>query len=1008
MKYMSVFGLCVMFLLSWPQVGSAQLPAYYEPYRLYEDGVELFEKGHYGAAVAKFDDFLAAEGYERLNTANEINANARFYQAVAAYYLLREDAEPKLQSFVAGFPENTKWSEAQFYLGRLYFDQKAYDKAMKPLRIANERGLTSTEDYYYSNFMLGYAAFMQNDLATANTYFNSTTYATKPYPFVEDAQYYKAIITYQNGDYGQAYESLKALSTSKKYGEETKLYLATSLLKLNRTDELFELAEDLDGGRRGKEDAKVYFIVANAAYEKGDFAKSADYFKRYLDNRGELSRSGYFRFAQSFYKLGQYDAAIPVYQQAIARERDTLTQIASYYLGFCFLEKNEKDNARAAFEIAAKTPEPSNPQVKQDALWQYAKVCFDTKYYEESLNALRFLDAKYPNSPYRSDVKGLIGELLVISKNYPDAIAYYEKEGVTTPRMKKAYQQANYYYGVRLVGQKKYDDADKFLTNALRESYDPELTASAQYWLAESQFRQEKYPTAVQGYQQYMQKTGANMHPDKDMATYGLGWAYFQQKQYANAYKQFDTFVKTADRSTEPRYVIDAHLRAGDSKFLQRDYTGADSYYQKVLSFNYGGRDYASYQLAESQYRQGNYPAAVNQFSAMVPKYPRSELQDNALDRASEISLTWLKDYDKTQRYAKALVSQHSRSPLAAAGYNRLALATYFKGDEKGAVNYFKKVLEDYPSEQSQCQIALENLSQLLSASDYDKVFKAYKSRNPQVNENLAGLVFNTGVDRFYGGEYEAARDQFSTYINDYPGGANYYEALLMRARTYRELGQMEEALTDYNTVFKAIPKNSFTQVALLEAADIKFTQQKFNPALELFRLLEQTAEKLENKTEARFGMAKCYRALGSFGDAVTTLQPVVDDVAQPLETRLRAALEVGTAQYEQKRFVEAKQTLESVVQQSDTEYGARAQYTLSKVFFDQGKYAETKEAVLVVANKYPTYNYWKAKAFLVAAQADIRLNNQFQARATLESLVNNPEFPDIAAEAEAILKTLN
>ena len=144
--------------------------------------------------------------------------------------------------------------------------------------------------------------------------------------------------------------------------KETKIYLATCMLKLNRTEELFELAEELDRGRGRNQDAQVFFIVANAAYEQENYAKSAQYFKTYLDKRGELSRGGYFRYAQSYYKTKKYDAAIPVYQKAISRERDTLTQIASYYLGFCFLEKGEKENARAAFEIAAKTPEPSNRQ----------------------------------------------------------------------------------------------------------------------------------------------------------------------------------------------------------------------------------------------------------------------------------------------------------------------------------------------------------------------------------------------------------------------------------------------------------------------------------------------------------------------------------------------------------------------------------------------------------------------------------------------------------------------
>lgn len=1005
MKFVRAVWLLALLIGMIPL--SAQLPAYYEPFRLYEDALDLFEKEKYGAAAAKFDQFLNEKGYERLNNANEINANARFYQAVSAFMLSREDVAPLLKGYVAGFPENTKWSQAQYYLGRHYFEGKLFTDAMEPLRIAYEKGLATDEQYYHTAFMLGYASFMNNDLGNAMQYLDRAALASEDYSFTEDVHYYKAILLYQNGNYGRAYDALKKLESSPKYGKETKIYLATTMLKLNRTDELFELANELESGRGRNQDAQVFFIVANAAYEKEDYTKASQYFKTFVDKRGQLSRGGYFRFAQSYYKTQKYDAAIPVYQKAIDRKRDTLTQIASYYLGFCFLGKNEKDNARAAFEIAAKTPEPSNRQVKQDALWQYAKVCFDTKFYEESLTALRVLERQYPNSPYSTEARSLIGELLLVSKNYPDAIKYYESAGVSTPRMQKAYQQATYFYGVRLVGEQKYPEADKYLQKAGASTYDPELSNSARYWLGESKFRQEQYDAAEEAYKGFQRNVSTGTHPDKLMATYGLAWAYFKQKKYTSALTQFDSFIKSAGRDMEPRYVVDAYLRAGDCQFLKRNYPQADPYYKRVLEFNYSGRDYASYQLAESQYRQSKYPASVAQFSQMITSYTRSELRDNALDRISEIYATWIKDYGKAKTYASQLVREYPRSPLAAAAYNRIALASYFSGDEPGAVRNFKKVLEDYPGDQAQCQVALENLSQLLSPNDYDKVFRAYKARSPEVNENLADLTFNTGLDRFYAGNYQGAVDQLGVYIKDYPSGSRYFEALVLRARSYKELGLMDNALADLNTVYSATPKNAYTNVALLEAADIKYEQQKFDTALDLFKLLEQTSEKTENRTEARFGMAKCYMALGDYSKVSETLNPIVNDQVNPEATRQRAQLEIGLAQYEQGRYPQAVQTLQQVVDNSDTEFGARAQYNIARALMKQNRHQDTKEAVLVVANKYPTYNYWKAKAFLVSAAADIALGNKFQARATLESLTNQNEFADVTAEAEQMLAGL-
>ncbi len=981
----------------------AQLPAYYEPNRIYKDALELYEKEKYGAAQEKFERFLHAKGYAHNDHANELNANARFYQSVCAYRLDRYDTEPLLKAFISGFPENSKWLDAHYYLGKYYFERKKYSDAAEPLRLYGAATGSNPTYAQEANFLLAYSHFMNNDYGTARELFKQVKETDSP--FAEDARYYDAIMLYQSKDYGLAYDAFKELEFSPKYKSEIRTYLANCMLKLKRYGELFLLADDLASDRQAaKKDAEIYFIVANASYEKNDYPKASSFFKQYVDNAGKLNRGGYFRYAQSHYKQNQYKDAIPLYGKVLTQERDSLTQIASYYLGFCFLEEKSLDNARVAFEKAAKAKEPNNAVIKQDALYQYAKLSYTTKHYEEAYKALQLLEKYYPNAEYIPEVRSLTGELLFYSKNYKQAVTYLESVPLNTDRQRKAYQTACFYYGTRLYERGRYEEASTHFTKAVVNAFDKNMALDAQYWYGESRFREEKYDVAAKAYQTFLTMPNARKSELYTMATYGLGWCNFKAKKYDAALKNFEDFISAAGRQAEVKYMVDAYLRAGDCLFLKRNYPKANTYYSRVADFNYTRKDYAMYQIAEGSYRQGKYQEAVASFGKLVNTYSKSELRDDALDRVSEIYLTWIKDYTQTKKYAKMLVTSYPRSPLAPGAYNRLALASYLTNDAKGAIDNFKKVVLDYGFDQEQAQIALENLASLLDPKEYDKLFKQYKSQNPDVNENLADLYFNTGLDRYYAGNFNSAIGQFTSYINDFPNGPNYHESLLFRARSNKELGKFDNALSDYSKVYDTKPKNTFTNIALLEAAEIKYDQQNYQTALNLYKLLEQTAEKVENKTQARFGIAACHQALGNHTEAERVLKPIADNPQLNAITRERAQMEIAISLYNQNKLADALAGFKQVEQENKTEYGARSQYMITLIFYDQGRYNDAKDAGLYLQNTFPTYNYWKAKAFLVVARAEYAQGENFQAKGVLESIINNAEFPEITKEAQTLL----
>lgn len=1004
---MNKIRLSFISLLLIPLWGMAQLPSYQPHDQLYMEATELFEKGIYGQAIKKLDAYLAEEARSgRDDQGNDLRINARFMQAVSAYHLERSNAIKLLDQFAIRYADNSKAVLTRYYLGKYYFEQGDYLEAIQPLLACYTRNALDKERYDEVIFLLGYAYFKENQNDRAVRFFELAADVENEHQ--EDAQYYYGILLYEDGKYEQAYQVLKQLEDSDTYGQETQVYMANALYELKRYDELFSLSDDMLRDRRKRPDPQVYLIVANASYEQSDYPKALQYFGEYERTKGKtLSRTSNFRYAFSYYKRGEYNRAIPFFEKVVTAD-DSLQQMASYYLGFCFLETGDPRSARFAFRKAKERILNGNEEVREDALYQYAKVCYTTQEYAEALEALRELERDYPTASYAGEVKSMIGELLLLSEDYAQSIAYLETTGLSSTRAKKAYQTASYYYGLQLFKQEDYRKGMVFLQKAANSSFDQDVSLAAKYWLAESAFRLGDYAQAVSAYQSYRKSPGAQRHVYYAAANYGLGWSYYKQKQYANAIKAFDGFIASGSGSAPERYIVDAYLRAGDSYFLQRNYSRANTYYSRVIeNKSLPHRDYAYYQMAEGLYRMGQYNRSVQVFDNMISDFEKSELRDDALDRISEIYATWIKNYDRAALYSRMLVREYPRSPLAAAAYNRLAFTAYNSGDEAGAITYFRKVLTDYTFDKKNAQVALDNLANLLPAAEFDQVLQDYRNKNPELDENLAELAFSTGQARFFEMNYESAIRQFTTYIEDFKNGPNYHEALMYRARAYKELNQLSAALADYQKVYEPTVRNPFTSTALSEAAEIKFEQMDYAASLKLYEDLRLTADAQQNRIQADFGIAKNYKAMGEYRRAITVLEGIVDNSEATLYSVNKAKVEIGICQYLLKDYESALRTFANVEAENKDEFGEQSQYWITQILYDQGQYEQAKDAAIYLKQTYPSNSYWRAKAFLVVAEADYALGNVFQAKGVLESLINEAPFEDIKQMAQERLDAI-
>lgn len=993
-----------------------QLPAYTETLRLYDEALELYDKNLFASAYGKFGQFLESlDKSEDVFSQNDLSANAQYYQAVCAYFINDDDLEVRLNRFLQNYPTHSNIPYVQYCLGMHYFDTYNYKAAYPLLNTAyksdlfkdNKSKVLSKDDQFKLAFALGYCHFTQKgmeDVVMTNAQAFFVKVAGEPNRYQNDAIYYRSLIFYHKELYQEALDGLKILEQQAKFKEDVQLLMANCLLMLRQYDELQTLADRLL--KAGSKDPQIYLLAASTAYERRDYSKANKYFE-WLDKEKstKLDRVNRVRYGYSKYKLKEYSKAIPILEQ-VAVGQDSLTQAAAYYLGFCYQQEKQNDNALQAYRKAAQEVKGGKAEMAKDAFYQYGKLCFATQNYSDALKVLKELNEKYPNASFAPEVKEMMGEIFSYSKNYPDAISFFENTSLTSTRSKLAYQTACYFYGLDLVRANRNEEGEQYLQKAVESKQDAQMSLAAKYWIAESQYLQQKYPKALAQYAAYQNSEGAKKHEYYLTSLYSAAWCHFEQKKYNEAAEAFISFLNQSAKAERQNLTqkADAEARTGDAYFISKNYNKALTYYQKVIESKQQGVDYAYFQSGECYARQSQYKNAIKQFDKLIQTQPFSDLRDDALDRNAEIYYQWEKLNSKSEAYCLQLVRDFPRSPFAAKAYVRLGLIAYEKSDVRAAVNYLRKVLNDFTYDTENSEIALNNLSSMIEEDEFDVILKEYKLKNPDSEKQLSTLTLNTAKERFYANKFTAAVDMLTNFLSKNPKGKFSIEAYYLRGESYTALGKTDLALKDYEKVYNDPAQNDFSSKCLDAAAKIHYENKDYDKSYALWEQLEKNSSSTENKILARMGMAKSLMAKKSYSNAINLLRTVESDKEADQYLALQASLWIANSQFFLKMYPEAEKTYQTVVKQDGEELGSEAQLMLMRIHFIAKRYQETIDAGKFLKNNFPD-SEWKDKAVLWMAEANYELKNLFQAQSMLEELVSKTKSPEIKDYAQKRLE---
>jgi TolA-binding protein len=998
------FSLGFVFVLFFlPAFICAQQTVVYDnPDASFKTGLDLIEKKQFGAASQVFEKMIT-----QLPSGETVMLpEARYYAALCDYKLGHPQAKEKFGTFISDFPNHTKTNRATLNLGMLEYDNRKYKDAIVTFEKVDNYRLSPDQRQEYL-YKLGFSYLKTDNFSKAREAFFPIL--NTPGQYQNPSIFNYAHLAYMDKNYDQALLYFKKVENDPAYSEMVPFYLIQINYINKNYDEIIKIGPDLlksDKIKDKKKLAEAHRIVGKAFYEKAAYAEALPYFEKYAKTSGKsLTRSEYYEFGYANYKAGNFEKAIDFFQKAI-KDKDQLSQSAQYYLSDCYLKTDQKQFAQKAFFAAYELT--FDMKIREDALFNYAKLSYELSYdpYDQAIGALKNYINDYPESPRIDEAYAYLSKLFLSTKNYQSAIDAIEGIKGKSNDLRAAYQKITYLRGIQLFNGNKFDEALKNFKKSLSVNADQKITALAKFWIGETHYKMKDNFKAIDYYEEFMTTPGASKSDIFPMVNYNLGYAHFNLEHYDEAIVAFRQFInKSGDIGIN--YVADAQLRTGDCFFVTQDYAEAIQNYDRAISRNAAGSDYATYQKALSQGALGQRDKKIGTLKQISTLFPRSSYLDDA---SFEIAQTYLLmgDNSNALEWFNQTITNFPNSSYLLRSQQKTGLIYYNQNQYDLALDALKKVVTKYPgtTESKEALATIKNIYMDKNAVDeYFAFVKNVPNAGVSVTEQDS-LTYIAAENLYMNNNCEEATAGFSNYISNFPAGAFSLQANFYKAECDFNSGKPDAALPGYEFVI-AGSKSQFTEKALLRASAINFEKGKYSEALGQYKALQLKAEYAANITKAIEGEMECSFRLGDAAGAIDAAYLLLDrenlDNEQVFNARFiiaKSAMVLGKLDVATKEF-------EKTAALSGDEKGAESQYMLAEIQFQQKNYPKAETLVFDLANHFAGEEFWKAKGFILLADIYNASGNVFQARQTLQSIIDNYDGADLKEIATQKLAAL-
>jgi tetratricopeptide (TPR) repeat protein len=976
----------------------------------FKNGLELFDEKNYLSAREKFEEIYKAPKTTTTHDNVVLMQNLEYYIAVCATEANDKDAEQLLLGYFKRHHETDKRRLISFYLGKYYYRNSRYNEAIEYFTKVKVEDLNNEQIYDYK-FQLAYSYFTKKKFTEAKPLFASIKDIQDKYYY--PATYYYAFICFYTKDYNEALTSFTKIEDSKMYATVIPYYIAQIYYIKKDFDQVITyINKNIDKpGLQYKDEMK--FLLGKTYFQKSDYKKAYPLLNEYVTKTPKVSKEDIYQLAYSAYMTGEYEKAIDNFKQLTVLD-EKLGQNATYAMADCYLKLGQKDKARSAFQSAA--GKDFDDAIKQNALFNYGKLSFELGYSSEAIQSFDTYLDKYSAGEHAEETTELLATALVQTKNYERAYKIMEGLKSESALIKEAYQKVTYFRAVELYNDNKADEALLLCEKSLKNPLNLELQGLAIYLKAEILYGKERYDEAAQNFQRFAQFATPVLEKkgeaSKFRAEYNVGYCSFKKKDYNNASIYFaqaiDEAKTTADQKGKTSLLPDLYLRYADCSFVTKNYSKALEAYTKIADMKWSSAEYALFQKGVVYGLIGKDEEKLAALHELLVKYPGSNYANQADFELGETYLQ-LGNNEQARIAYQNIISKNANTAYLPKAYVKIGVIDYNTGKKQQAIEDYKLVVKKFPDapEAKESMDALKDIYvELGRVDEYFAFAKGSGLQNISTGEEDS-LTYQAADNAYNANDTVKAATLFGNYVNKFPNGIFAAEAHWKKADCHIRMKEFAKALPDY----EALIQNRYSKYyerALLKASGIAYYELKdYLKAGQFYAQLYMASTSAQNTYTAMVGSFRSAVMQGNNDAIIESADQFINSgIAKDADLQ-EAIYHKGKAYYAKGDKEFALGAFNRVTEMPVSAKAVEAKYMVAKILFEQQKYKNSIDTCFKLKNKYSSYEYWIAKTFILIADNYYAQGNAFQAKATLESIVENYDG-DKAVQEEAKTKLEN
>ncbi|MES2780197.1 MAG: hypothetical protein V4651_09910, partial [Bacteroidota bacterium] len=201
--------------------------------------------------------------------------------------------------------------------------------------------------------------------------------------------------------------------------------------------------------------------------------------------------------------------------------------------------------------------------------------------------------------------------------------------------------------------------------------------------------------------------------------------------------------------------------------------------------------------------------------------------------------------------------------------------------------------------------------------------------------------------------------------------------------------------------------RNDFTERSTRQTAILYFMKKNYEKAYDYYSSLERIASSTDNIRVSLLGQMKT-AALLNKGDTIAQAAfKYLNSAVTQKEGTTEAHLYIARYYMKQSMIDSAFAEYQIVLKEPKTSMAAEAKYAIAQIQSLKKDYKKSKKTIFELADNYSAHEYWVAKGYILLADIYVIEKDLFQAKATLQSIIENYEGADLKQEAIDKMKAI-